>query len=58
MSQYPLWFVALSGLFFSLLTSLQGADIQFRRHARLDVCLAVNHNIALFVYPMFCVFLS
>lgn len=26
-----------------------GADIQFRRHSRLDVCLVLNHNIALYV---------
>ncbi|KAJ3880104.1 ATP phosphoribosyltransferase-domain-containing protein [Lentinula edodes] len=25
-----------------------GADIQFRRHARLDVCLVLNHPIALY----------
>ncbi|KAJ7350885.1 ATP phosphoribosyltransferase [Mycena albidolilacea] len=33
------------------LSILSGADIQFRRHARLDVCLAVNHNIALVFLP-------
>lgn len=26
-----------------------GADIQFRRHHRLDVCVSLNHNIALYV---------
>lgn len=32
------------------LTNLRaGADIQFRRHHRLDVCLVKNHNIALSV---------
>ncbi|EJC98389.1 HisG-domain-containing protein [Fomitiporia mediterranea MF3/22] len=30
---------------------LAGADIQFRRHNRLDVCLAQNHNIALVFLP-------
>ncbi|KAH9931731.1 ATP phosphoribosyltransferase [Epithele typhae] len=30
---------------------LSGADIQFRRHARLDVCLVKNHNIALVFLP-------
>ncbi|RPD66572.1 ATP phosphoribosyltransferase [Lentinus tigrinus ALCF2SS1-7] len=30
---------------------LAGADIQFRRHARLDVCLVKNHNIALVFLP-------
>ena len=24
-----------------------GADIKFRRHHRLDVCLSLNHNLAL-----------
>ncbi|KAJ7893574.1 ATP phosphoribosyltransferase [Mycena leptocephala] len=28
-----------------------GADIQFRRHNRLDVCLVLNHNIALVFLP-------
>ncbi|KAJ4497038.1 hypothetical protein C8R41DRAFT_244241 [Lentinula lateritia] len=28
-----------------------GADIQFRRHARLDVCLVLNHPIALVFLP-------
>ncbi|EIN12272.1 ATP phosphoribosyltransferase [Punctularia strigosozonata HHB-11173 SS5] len=30
---------------------LVGADIQFRRHARLDVCLVKNHPIALVFLP-------
>ncbi|TRM64951.1 hypothetical protein BD626DRAFT_556814 [Schizophyllum amplum] len=30
---------------------LAGADIQFRRHARLDVCLVLNHPIALVFLP-------
>ncbi|KAI0629427.1 ATP phosphoribosyltransferase [Trametes polyzona] len=30
---------------------LSGADIQFRRHHRLDVCLVKNHNIALVFLP-------
>ncbi|KAI1788375.1 ATP phosphoribosyltransferase [Ganoderma leucocontextum] len=30
---------------------LAGADIQFRRHHRLDVCLVKNHNIALVFLP-------
>ncbi|KAF8740696.1 hypothetical protein AX14_007596 [Amanita brunnescens Koide BX004] len=30
---------------------LAGADIQFRRPDRLDVCLALNHNIALVFLP-------
>ncbi|KAI0698100.1 ATP phosphoribosyltransferase [Cytidiella melzeri] len=30
---------------------LAGADIQFRRHARLDVCLVKNHPIALVFLP-------
>ncbi|KAF8349371.1 ATP phosphoribosyltransferase [Amanita rubescens] len=30
---------------------LAGADIQFRRQDRLDVCLALNHNIALVFLP-------
>ncbi|KAF8895254.1 ATP phosphoribosyltransferase [Infundibulicybe gibba] len=33
------------------LTLLAGADIQFRRHHRLDVCLALNHPIALVFLP-------
>ncbi|KAJ7119732.1 ATP phosphoribosyltransferase [Mycena epipterygia] len=33
------------------LTILAGADIQFRRHHRLDVCLALNHPIALVFLP-------
>ncbi|KAF8161833.1 ATP phosphoribosyltransferase [Mycena galopus ATCC 62051] len=33
------------------LSILSGADIQFRRHNRLDVCLALNHNIALVFLP-------
>jgi len=30
---------------------LSGADIQFRRHHRLDVCLVLNHPIALVFLP-------
>ncbi|KAJ7062907.1 hypothetical protein C8F01DRAFT_1282119 [Mycena amicta] len=30
---------------------LSGADIKFRRHNRLDVCLVLNHNIALVFLP-------
>ncbi|PFH53999.1 hypothetical protein AMATHDRAFT_53712 [Amanita thiersii Skay4041] len=30
---------------------LAGADIQFRRPNRLDVCVAINHNIALVFLP-------
>ncbi|KAF8964247.1 ATP phosphoribosyltransferase [Flammula alnicola] len=30
---------------------LAGADIQFRRHHRLDVCVSLNHNIALVFLP-------
>ncbi|KAG5349904.1 hypothetical protein C0989_001334 [Termitomyces sp. Mn162] len=30
---------------------LSGADIQFRRSHRLDVCVALNHNIALVFLP-------
>ncbi|KAJ7650937.1 ATP phosphoribosyltransferase [Roridomyces roridus] len=33
------------------LSILAGADIQFRRHNRLDVCLVQNHNIALVFLP-------
>ncbi|KAJ7046384.1 ATP phosphoribosyltransferase [Mycena alexandri] len=33
------------------ITTLAGADIQFRRHHRLDVCLVVNHPIALVFLP-------
>ncbi|KAJ6527094.1 ATP phosphoribosyltransferase [Mycena capillaripes] len=33
------------------LSILAGADIQFRRHHRLDVCLALNHPIALVFLP-------
>jgi len=33
------------------LEMLQGADIQFRRHNRLDVCLVLNHPIALVFLP-------
>ncbi|KAJ7645997.1 ATP phosphoribosyltransferase [Mycena polygramma] len=33
------------------LNILSGADIQFRRHHRLDVCLVLNHNIALVFLP-------
>ncbi|KAJ6593144.1 ATP phosphoribosyltransferase [Mycena capillaripes] len=33
------------------LNILSGADIQFRRHNRLDVCLVLNHNIALVFLP-------
>jgi len=30
---------------------LAGADIQFRRHNRLDVCLSLNHHLALVFLP-------
>ncbi|KAJ7198450.1 hypothetical protein GGX14DRAFT_469301 [Mycena pura] len=33
------------------LSLLSGADIQFRRHNRLDVCLVLNHNIVLVFLP-------
>ncbi|KAJ7480635.1 hypothetical protein FB451DRAFT_1238096 [Mycena latifolia] len=33
------------------LSILAGADIQFRRHHRLDVCLVLNHPIALVFLP-------
>ncbi|KAJ7189018.1 hypothetical protein C8R46DRAFT_1056415 [Mycena filopes] len=33
------------------LSLLSGADIQFRRHDRLDVCLVLNHPIALVFLP-------
>ncbi|KAJ7252394.1 ATP phosphoribosyltransferase [Mycena haematopus] len=33
------------------LSILSGVDIQFRRHHRLDVCLVLNHNIALVFLP-------
>ncbi|KAF7315199.1 hypothetical protein MIND_00034300 [Mycena indigotica] len=33
------------------LSILSGADIQFRKHNRLDVCLVQNHNIALVFLP-------
>ncbi|KAF8158457.1 hypothetical protein B0H34DRAFT_708931 [Crassisporium funariophilum] len=33
------------------LTLLSGADVQFRRHNRLDVCLSLNHHIALVFLP-------
>lgn len=31
---------------------LAGADIQFRRHNRLDVALVKNHPIALYAFPI------
>lgn len=34
-----------------LLMRSVGADIQFRRSNRLDVCLVINHPIALYAYP-------
>ncbi|KAJ4482445.1 ATP phosphoribosyltransferase [Lentinula aciculospora] len=34
-------------LYEKCISILAGADIQFRRHARLDVCLVLNHPIAL-----------
>ena len=40
----------IRSLCFNFAPSLQGADIQFRRHHRLDVCLSLNHNLALYVY--------
>ncbi|KDR82522.1 hypothetical protein GALMADRAFT_237864 [Galerina marginata CBS 339.88] len=33
------------------LSLLAGADIQFRRHNRLDVCVSLNHNLALIFLP-------
>ncbi|KAF9046285.1 ATP phosphoribosyltransferase [Panaeolus papilionaceus] len=33
------------------LSLLSGADIQFRRHSRLDVCVSLNHPIALIFLP-------
>ncbi|KAJ3769492.1 hypothetical protein FB446DRAFT_747726 [Lentinula raphanica] len=38
-------------LYEKCLSILAGADIQFRRHARLDVCLALNQPIALVFLP-------
>ncbi|THU80034.1 HisG-domain-containing protein [Dendrothele bispora CBS 962.96] len=38
-------------LYEKCLSLLAGADIQFRRHARLDVCLVLNHPIALVFLP-------
>ncbi|KAF9561785.1 HisG-domain-containing protein [Agrocybe pediades] len=38
-------------LYEKCLALLAGADIQFRRHNRLDVCLSLNHNIALVFLP-------
>ncbi|KAF7325824.1 hypothetical protein MKEN_00433100 [Mycena kentingensis (nom. inval.)] len=38
-------------LYEKCLNILAGADIQFRRHNRLDVCLVQNHNIALVFLP-------
>ncbi|KAF8993520.1 ATP phosphoribosyltransferase [Cyathus striatus] len=38
-------------LYEKCLSLLSGADIQFRRHNRLDVCLSLNHNIALVFLP-------
>ncbi|KAF8627483.1 hypothetical protein AX17_006295 [Amanita inopinata Kibby_2008] len=38
-------------LYDKCLELLAGADIQFRRPNRLDVCLALNHNIALVFLP-------
>ena len=34
----------------------KGADIQFRRHNRLDVCLSLNHHLALYVSLSFSFF--
>jgi len=33
------------------LSLLSGADIQFRRHNRLDVCVSLNHDLALVFLP-------
>ncbi|KAF9474023.1 ATP phosphoribosyltransferase [Pholiota conissans] len=38
-------------LYEKCLSLLSGADIQFRRHHRLDVCVSLNHNIALVFLP-------
>jgi len=38
-------------LYEKCLEILAGADIQFRRHHRLDVCLVLNHPIALVFLP-------
>ncbi|EGN97826.1 hypothetical protein SERLA73DRAFT_182583 [Serpula lacrymans var. lacrymans S7.3] len=38
-------------LYEKCLEILSGADIQFRRHNRLDVCLVMNHPIALVFLP-------
>jgi len=38
-------------LYEKCLSILAGADIQFRRHHRLDVCLVLNHQIALVFLP-------
>jgi ATP phosphoribosyltransferase len=43
---------------FTHIHSHEGADIQFRRHNRLDVCLVLNHNIALSVSGLTYVLLS
>lgn len=37
----------------TLLMLLEGADIQFRRPNRLDVCMVQNHPIALYVFQIF-----
>ncbi|KAF8817088.1 HisG-domain-containing protein [Phlegmacium glaucopus] len=38
-------------LYEKCISLLAGADIQFRRHNRLDVCLSLNHHLALIFLP-------
>ncbi|KAF9522595.1 ATP phosphoribosyltransferase [Crepidotus variabilis] len=38
-------------LYDKCISLLAGADIKFRRHHRLDVCVALNHNVALVFLP-------
>jgi len=38
-------------LYEKCISLLAGADIQFRRHNRLDVCLSLNHHLALVFLP-------
>jgi len=38
-------------LYEKCLSLLSGADIQFRRHNRLDVCVSLNHDLALVFLP-------
>lgn len=38
-------------LYEKCISLLAGADIQFRRHDRMDVCLSLNHHLALVFLP-------